>query len=131
MENLTRAVAKFSGAPEREILGFDISECIKFKFPPAKVSLKIDKVPFTIGKSDYSGYHTRWLTTVGYERCKGLSVQRAMDENLIEDSYSIDDIRYTHSFEYFTRTFRRWNDETRRMEIWTIDLFGNWESNSS
>jgi len=113
MENLRERIAKYSERRERRILGFDYETCIKHKFPPNKVELTISEFPYKIGKSEVLSHdHTRWLVSKGAGRGEGLYVQRQGDE----DAYSIDDIRYTHHYDYVTGEVRIYHDDTRSFE---------------
>jgi len=113
MENLRERIARYAEVRERRILGFDYETCIKLKFPPNKVKSTISEFPYKIGKSDVlSNDHTRWLVSKGAGRGEGLYVQRQGDE----DAYSIDDIRYTHHYNYETGEVRIYHDDTRSFE---------------
>ena len=113
MENLRERIAKYSERRERRILGFDYETCIKLKFPPNKVELTISEFPYKIGKSDIlPNDRTRWLTSKNAGRSEGLYVQRQGDE----DAYSIDDIRYTHHYNYETGKVRIYHEDTRSFE---------------
>jgi len=95
------------------ILGFDLMTCIRLKFPPARVELTISEVPYKIGKSDVlPNDRTRWLVSKNAGRSEGLHVQRAHDE----DAYSIDDIRYTHHYNYITGKVRIYHGDTNTFE---------------
>jgi hypothetical protein len=110
---IIQRIAKFCEAGERRILGFDYETCIRLKFPPNKVELTITEVPYTIGKSDIlPNDRTRWLVSKGAGRSEGLHVQRQGDE----DAYSVDDIRYTHHYNYVTGEVRIYHDDTRSFE---------------
>jgi len=113
MENLRERIAKYSEVRERRILGFDYETCIKLKFPPREVEMVISTLPYKIGKSDVlPNDRTRWLVSKGAGRSEGLHVQRQGDE----DAYSIDDIRYTHHYNYETGEVRIYHDDTRSFE---------------
>ena len=113
MENLRERIAKYSERRERRILGFDYETCIKLKYPPGRVELTISEFPYKIGKSDVLSHdHTRWLVSKGAGRSEGLHVQRQGDE----DAYSIDDIRYTHHYNYITGEVRIYHADTRSFE---------------
>jgi hypothetical protein len=113
MNRIIDRIAQFCDPRERRILGFDLMTCIKLKFPPARVELTISEFPYKIGKSDVLSHdHTRWLVSKGAGRSEGLYVQRSHDE----DAYSIDDIRYTHHYNYETGEVRIYHDDTRSFE---------------
>jgi len=113
MNRIIERVAKYSATRERRILGFDLMTCIKLKFPPARVEVTISTLPYKIGKSDIlPNDRTRWLVSKNAGRGEGLHVQRAHDE----DAYSIDDIRYTHHYNYVTGEVRIYHDDTRSFE---------------
>jgi hypothetical protein len=113
MNRIVERIARFCDPRERRILGFDLMTCIKLKFPPAKVELTISEFPYRIGKSDIlPNDRTRWLTSKNAGRSEGLHVQRGHDE----DAYSIDDIRYTHHYNYVTGEVRIYHADTRSFE---------------
>ena len=113
MNRIIDRVAQFCEPRERRILGFDLMTCIKLKFPPTKVEMAISEFPYKIGKSDIlPNDRTRWLTSKNAGRSEGLHVQRQGDE----DAYSIDDIRYTHHYDYVTGEVRIYHDDTRSFE---------------
>jgi hypothetical protein len=114
MERFLERIARFCDTRERRILGFDMDMSIKLKFPPHKVGkIACDLPPFTIGKSDIiPNDHTRWLVSKGAGRSTGVHVQRTSDE----DAYSINDIRYTHHYDYVTGQVRIYHDDTRAFE---------------
>ena len=106
-------VARFADTQTRRNMGFDIDTCIKLKIPPNKVVLAIKEVPFTIGKSDVLPQDkTRWISS----KVGGLHVCRRADG--VKDSYSIDDIRYTHSFNYITGQVRIYHKSSNSFEEW-------------
>ena len=106
-------IARFCDRHERRILGFDYETCIKLKFPPNRIDMSISDLPYTIGKSDIlPNDRTRWLVSKNAGRSDGLHVQRSHDE----DAYSIDDIRYTHHYNYVTGDVRIYHDDTRSFE---------------
>jgi hypothetical protein len=110
---VTERIAWFCGPRERRILGFDYETCIKFKFPPTKVEMAITEFPYEIGKSDIlPNDRTRWLVSKGAGRSEGLHVQRSGHE----DAYSIDDIRYTHHYNYETGEARIYHGDTGSFE---------------
>jgi hypothetical protein len=75
--------------------------------------MAITEFPYKIGKSDFfQNDRTRWLTSKNAGRSEGLHVQRGHDE----DAYSIDDIRYTHHYNYVTGEVRIYHDDTRSFE---------------
>ena len=105
MDNLKERIAYFADTETRRILGFDIEQCVKLKFPPNKVELRIKEVPYSISKSDVlPNDMTRWLAS----RDKSLHVQRSWEK----DAYSIDNIRYTHYINYTTGKVRIWPTTT-------------------
>jgi hypothetical protein len=113
MNRIVERVAKYSATRERRILGFDYETCIKLKFPPRGVEMVISTLPYKIGKSDVlPNDRTRWLVSKNAGRSEGLHVQRLGDE----DAYSIDDIRYTHHYNYITGEVRIYHDDTRSFE---------------
>jgi hypothetical protein len=113
MNRIIERIARFCEPRERRILGFDYETCIKLKFPPTKVELAINEFPYKIGKSDFfHNDHTRWLVSKNAGRSEGLHVQRTHDD----DAYSIDDIRYTHHYNYITGEVRIYHDDTRSFE---------------
>jgi hypothetical protein len=113
MNILIERIAKFSEPRERRLLGYDLEECIKLKFPPGKVELMIDDVPYTILKSSVLVRDlTRWLIS----RSGGLSVQRSPHP---KDAYSIHDIRYTTYVDYETGEVRVY--DAGRWTTWTLD----------
>jgi len=113
MNRIVDRIARFCDPRERRILGFDYETCIKLEFPPNKVELTISEFPYKIGKSDVlSNDHTRWLVSRGAGRSEGLHVQRQGDD----DAYSIDDIRYTHHYNYITGEVRIYHADTRSFE---------------
>jgi hypothetical protein len=113
MNNIIERIARFCEPRERRILGFDLETCIKLKFPPARVESTISEFPYKIGRSDvFPNDHTRWLVSKNAGRSEGLHVQRLGDE----DAYSIDDIRYTHHYDYVTGEVRIYHDDTRSFE---------------
>jgi len=112
-DNLIQRIAKFCEARERRILGYDYETCIRLKFPPRRVEMLITEFPYRIGKSDIlPNDRTRWLTSKNAGRSEGLHVQRLGDE----DAYSVDDIRYTHHYNYVTGEVRVYHDDTRSFE---------------
>jgi len=113
MNRIVERIARFCEPRERRILGFDLMTCIKLKFPPNRVEMVINEFPYKIGKSDIlPNDRTRWLTSKNAGRSEGLHVQRQGDE----DAYSIDDIRYTHHYDYVTGEVRIYHDDTRSFE---------------
>ena len=113
MNRIVDRIARFCDPRERRILGFDYETCIKLEFPPNKVELTISEFPYKIGKSDIlPNDRTRWLISKNAGRSEGLHVQRQGDE----DAYSIDDIRYTHHYNYETGEVRIYHDDTRSFE---------------
>jgi len=113
MNRIIERIARFCDPRERRILGFDLMTCIKLKFPPGKVELTISEFPYRIGKSDVlPNDRTRWIVSKNAGRSEGLHVQRQGDE----DAYSIDDIRYTHHYNYVTGEVRIYHDDTRSFE---------------
>lgn len=100
--NVIHHIAKCSDDAEvRRTLGYDLESCIRLKFPPAKVEMAITDVPYRISKSDVLlNDTTRWLVSTN----KMLHVQRAWHK----DAYSIDDIKYTHYFDYEDGRVRIW-----------------------
>jgi len=113
MNRIIDRIARFCDPRERRILGFDYETCIKLKFPPSRVEMVINDFPYKIGKSDVLSHdHTRWLVSKGAGRSEGLHVQRQGDE----DAYSIDDIRYTHHYDYVTGEVRIYHADTRSFE---------------
>ena len=110
---LVHRVAKHSEPRERRILGFDLETCIRYKFPPGRVEMAITEFPYEIGKSEvFPNDRTRWLVSKNAGRGTGLHVQRTYDE----DAYSINDIRYTHHYNYDTGEVRIYHDDTRSFE---------------
>jgi len=106
-------VARFADTETRRNMGFDMDTCIKLKIPPNKVVLAIKEVPFTIGKSDVLPFDTtRWV----YSKGGKLHVCRSADG--VKDSYSINDIRYTHSFHYITGQVRIYHKSSNSFEEW-------------
>lgn len=106
-------VARFADTETRRNMGFDMDTCIKLKIPPNKVELAIKEIPFTIGKSNVLFFDkTRWLSS----KVGGLHVQRCPDGE--KDSYSIDDIRYTHTFNYITGQVRIYHKSSNSFEEW-------------
>ena len=116
MDQFRELVAKFSEVRERRILGFDYELCMKLKFPPARVGkVACDLPPYTISKSDIlPNDRTRWLVSKSAGRSEGLHVQRGH----IEDAYSINDIRYTHHYNYLTGEVSVYHEDTRSWEEW-------------
>ena len=113
MDRFAERIARFCEPRERRILGFDLETCIKLKFPPNRVEMVINEFPYKIGKSDVlPNDRTRWLVSKNAGRSEGLHVQRAHDE----DAYSIDDIRYTHHYNYITGEARIYHDDTKSFE---------------
>lgn len=113
MNHIVERIARFCEPRERRILGFDYETCIKLKFPPTKVEMTISEIPYTIGKSDILvNDRTRWLVSRNAGRSEGLHVQRGHDG----DAYSIDDIRYTHHYNYVSGEVRIYHDDTRSFE---------------
>jgi len=114
MKHIIERIARFCDTEERRALGFDYETCIKLKFPPNKVrKVTCDLPPYRIGKSEVLSHdNTRWLVSKGAGRSEGLHVQRTYDE----DAYSIDDIRYTHHYNYDTGEVRIYHDDTRSFE---------------
>ena len=114
MDRFAERIARFCEPRERRILGFDLETCIKLKFPPGRVGeVTCDLPPYKIGKSDIlPNDRTRWLVSKNAGRSEGLHVQRGHDE----DAYSIDDIRYTHHYNYVTGEVRIYHDDTRSFE---------------
>ena len=116
MDQFRELVAKFSEVRERRILGFDYELCMKLKFPPARVGkVACDLPPYTISKSDIlPNDRTRWLVSRDAGRATGIHVQRLGDE----DAYSINDIRYTHHYNYLTGEVSVYHEDTRSWEEW-------------
>ena len=115
MEQFRERIAKYSESRERRILGYTLEECIRLKFPPGRVTLQITEVPYRISRSSVLPNDlTRWLVSNHAERNHGLHVQRGHDE----DAYSINDIRYTHHFNYETGHVRVYHPETHQWEEW-------------
>jgi len=113
MNRIIDRIARFCDPRERRILGFDYETCIRLKFPPSRVEMVINEFPYKIGKSDIlPNDRARWLVSRGAGRSEGLHVQRQGDE----DAYSIDDIRYTHHYDYVTGEVRIYHDDTRSFE---------------
>jgi len=115
MNRIVETIARFCERHERMILGFDYETCMKLRFPPNRLDMTttMSEVPYTIGKSDIlPNDRTRWLVSKNAGRSEGLHVQRTHDE----DAYSIDDIRYTHHYNYSTRKVRIYHDDTRSFE---------------
>jgi hypothetical protein len=113
MNRIVERIARFCEPRERRILGFDYETSIKLKFPPTKVEPTISEFPYRIVKSDIlPNDRTRWLVSKNAGRSEGLHVQRGHDE----DAYSIDDIRYTHHYDYVTGEVRIYHDDTRSFE---------------
>ena len=114
MNRIVERVAWFCDTRERRILGFDLMTCIKLKFPPGRVEkVTCDLPPYRIVKSDVlPNDRTRWLVSKNAGRSEGLHVQRSHDE----DAYSIDDIRYTHHYNYVTGEVRIYHVDTRSFE---------------
>lgn len=101
MDNLKIHIARYADADTRKLLGFDIEDCIKHKFPPNKVRGGIQQVPYRITKSDILRTdETRWLVS----NDNRLHVQRSWRE----DAYCIDDIKYTHHFDYTDGRIHIW-----------------------
>ena len=113
MNHIIERIARFCEPRERRILGFDYETCIKLKFPPGRVGVTMTEFPYKIGKSDVlPNDRTRWLVSKNAGRSEGLHVQRGHDE----DAYSIDDIRYTHHYNYITGEARIYHDDTKSFE---------------
>lgn len=115
MDQLIERVAKWGDRPIRQALGFDLEKCIRLKFPPSRVVMTLNEFPFRIEKSTVlPNDRTRWLVSKNAGRSEGLHVQRGWDG----DAYSIDDIRYTHHYNYLTGQVSVYHEDTRVWEEW-------------
>jgi hypothetical protein len=101
-------IARFCDARERRILGYDIDECVRLHFPPARLRVQFEGVHWHIQKDQYSSGQLFVSTQIG-SRDKRLFIKRLVFPDTYEDAYCIDDIRYTHYYNYMTGHYTIWH----------------------
>jgi hypothetical protein len=108
MKHIIDRVAYFCDTRERRILGYDLDECIHLKFPPCRLNVHFEKVHFRIEKDPYSSGQL-FVTSHPGSRNEGLFIKRMIFPDKFEDAYCINDIRYTHYYDYLTGQFTIWH----------------------
>jgi hypothetical protein len=121
---LIQEVAKYCDKREREILGFDLDTCIKLKFPPCKLNSNFELKLFRREESQYSP-DVYW--SAKNDRVEGIAINRRVHGPEIKDSYGINDIRYTHYFNYLTGEFHIYCDHSYRAQDGVSDAIYNIE----
>lgn len=105
-------IAYFCDTRERRILGFTLEDCIRLKFPPNKLLINFD---FPIWRSSWCQYGGGiFWSSPNSERMQGMGVHRRADGR--RDSYSINNIRYDHKFDYETGEIWIWYDNGRHIK---------------
>jgi hypothetical protein len=119
---LIQEVAKYCDRREREILGFDLDTCIKLKFPPCKLNSNFELKLFLRELCRYSS-DVYW--SANDSRKEGISIKRQTHGPEIKDAYGINDIRYTHYFNYLTGEFHIYCDHSYRAQDGVSDAIYN------
>ena len=109
MDHIKEQIAYFCDARERRILGYDLDECIRLKFPPSRLCTDFKRPEWRCERDPYN-LHRVFISF----KMKGLHIQRMGSPDDFEDSYSINNIRYTHSYDYLTHRYVIWHGTTSR-----------------
>ena len=122
MYGLIQEVAKYCNKSEREILGFDLETSIKLKFPPCKLNSNFELKLF---RRDESKISPDVFWSAKSDRTEGIAINRRVHGHEIKDAYGINDIRYTHYFNYLTGEFHIYSDHSYRAQDGVSDAIYN------
>jgi len=88
-------VAYYADRPTRESLGIDYDTSVTLKLPPCKLNSNFELKIYNRELCQYS-------SGVFWSFNKRVFIHRGIYGDEVKDSYGIDDIRYTHYFNYLT-----------------------------
>jgi len=101
-------IAYFSGRRERRILGFTMELCIFLNFPPDRIGSHTFIEPKWRISNCPHGCGTYWASP-NSSRGSGMGIHRIANGR--KDDYSINDIKYTYTFNYDNGHIWHWIDD--------------------
>jgi hypothetical protein len=117
-KDLLQEIAKFCNRRERRILGFDLDTCMRLGFPPSRLNSNFKLKLFRREESRISP-DVFW--SAKNDRVEGVAINRKLHGDEIQDAYGINDIRYTHYFNYLTGEVHMYPDHTYKAEDYVSD----------